>query len=556
MPRRVLLCALALCLGSVVVPLAPALAAPPPTYLPPVDAAVVDPFRPPPGPYAAGNRGLEYGTALGTEVRASASGVVTFAGLVAGSRHVTVLHPDGLRTTYSFLAEIAVVVGQGVTQGDVVGTSAGHLHFGVRAGDAYLDPASLFGSGPVRVHLVPFDDPPGSGPVGERSAIRQLIGGVGGALGTAADRLVGGALGGAGATADWLRQGGGQALRTAVHYLEQVGPGSAELRVLLAGLQAWSRAEAAAHRACTGSGQPPPPPPAERRIALLVAGLGSSSDDAAIDDVDTVALGYDAPDVVRFSYAGGRTPDADDGLDLTATRYGPADTLTDLHTSGTRLADLIEAVVAAAPGVILDVFAHSQGGLVTRLALIELERRHGAAWLEHLGLVATLGTPHGGADLATAVYAVGGTQVGSATLDAVSGALGLELDHDAPAIRELAETSDLISELAASPLSPGVDLVSIAARGDLIVPVPRTELPGAVQVVVPVAGLHAHDALPGSPEVGRELALALAGLPPTCTSFRAALADQLVGQGISWAEDTVGSVAWLAARQAGLPVAG
>jgi hypothetical protein len=555
MPRRALLCALALCLGSVVVPLAPALAAPPPSYLPPVDAPVVDPFRAPPGPYAAGNRGLEYGTAPGTEVYASASGVVTFAGLVAGSRHVTVLHPDGLRTTYSFLAEIAVVVGQRVAQGDVVGTSAGHLHLGARVGDAYLDPASLFGSAATQVHLVPFDDPPGSGPGGERSAIRQLIGGIGGALGSVADRLVGGALDGAGATADWLRQGGGQALRTAVQYLEQVGPGSAELRVLLAGLQAWSRAEAVASRACTPSGRPPPPP-AERRVALLVAGLGSSSDDAAIDEVDTVALGYDAPDVVRFSYAGGRTPDAHDGLDVPATSYGPADTLADLHTSGTRLADLIEAVVAAAPGVVLDVFAHSQGGLVTRLALIELERRHGAAWLEHLGLVATLGTPHGGADLATAVYALGATQVGSASLDAVSGALDLELDHDAPAIRELAETSDLIAELAASTPPAGVDVVSIAARGDLVVPVPRTEVPGAVQVVVPVAGLHAHDALPGSPEAGRELALALAGLPPTCTSLRTALADQLIGQGISWAEDTAGSVAWLTASQAGLPIGG
>ena len=72
-----------------------------------------------------------------------------------------------------------------------------------------------------------------------------------------------------------------------------------------------------------------------------------------------------------------------------------------------RLADLVEAVAARGPhGVPIDLIAHSQGGLVVRLALIELERRHGAEWLARIGLVATLGTPHGGADLATAIHAL------------------------------------------------------------------------------------------------------------------------------------------------------
>lgn len=557
MPHRAsLVCAVALCLGARAACPA-ASAAPPPTYRPPVDAPVVDPFRPPAAPYGPGNRGLEYGTAPGTEVRAAGAGEVVFAGPVAGSLHVTVRHPDGLRTTYSFLARVDVVVGQAVRQGDLVGTTVGHLHLGARLGDAYLDPAALFGADLPTVRLVPFDDPPGGGPGGERNAISQLIGGIGGALRGAAEGAIDTALDGTGATVAWLRQEGGQLLRTAEHYMQLASPGGAPLRLVLTGLDVWSRASAAAHRPCTASGAPPPPPPAERRVAVLVAGLGSTSEDAAIDDVRTEVLGYDPGDVVRFSYAGGRTPDPSDALTgLPATTYAPPDTQIDLHTSAARLADLVEQVVAAAPGTTVDLFAHSQGGLATRLALAELERRHGAGWLERLGLVTTLASPHGGADLATAIYAVGTTQVGSRGIDGLAAVLGLELDDDAPSAIQLAETSAVVAELARTPMPEGVQAVSIAARGDLVVPVPRTAVAGVPQVVVPVSGLQAHDALPGSPEATRELALALAGAPPTCTSFRRAVTDQLTGQAISWGEDALGALAWAGAARLGPPFGG
>jgi hypothetical protein len=557
MPHRALAaCAVALVLVATAAPHRVA-AAPPPTYVPPVDAPVADPFRPPDEPYGAGNRGLEYATPAGTEVRAAAAGVVTFAGLVAGTRHVTVRHPDGLRTTYSFLDLVDVVVGQQIRQGDIVGTTVGHLHLGARLGDAYLDPARLFDAVPDRAHLVPFDEPPGPGPSGERSAIRQLVGGVGRLATRLAGRVVDQALEGSGATAAWLRAESGQLVRTAAHYLGRTSPGLAQLNLVLRGLEMWSRARASSHRPCTAAGEPVPPP-AERRAAILVAGLGSTSDSAAIDDLDTAPLGYDVPDVVRFSYAGGRTPDPSDAFtSIEATAYDPGATQGDLPGAGNRLADLVEAVAARAPGTPVDVYAHSQGGVVTRLALIELERRHGAAWIEErLGLVATLGTPHGGADLATAAYAAGSTRAGSLALDGLAAALGLGLDDDAPAVGQLAETSDLVAALRASPLPAGVDVVSIAARGDLVVPVPRTAAPGAVQVVVPVSGVTAHDRLPGSPEAARELALALAGQPPGCRPFRSALVDQAVGEGISWAEDAAGALAWVAGLRHGAPLGG
>jgi hypothetical protein len=67
----------------------------------------------------------------------------------------------------------------------------------------------------------------------------------------------------------------------------------------------------------------------------------------------------------------------------------------------------------------------------------------------------------------------------------------------------------------------------------------------------------AHDTLPGSPEAHRELALARAGMPPTCRSFRGALIDGLVGEAISWGEDQLGSLAWAGAiRYGGKPLGG
>ncbi|MDP1821141.1 MAG: peptidoglycan DD-metalloendopeptidase family protein [Acidimicrobiales bacterium] len=567
MPHRAVRSAVvAVVLGLLVGLLAPTpTGAAPPPYLPPVEAAVVDGFRPPTTPYGPGNRGLEYATAPGTDVRAAADGRVTFAGNVAGTRHVTLLHADGLRTTYSFLAEIAVVTGQEVHQGDVVGRTAGRLHFSARAGDSYLDPAALFGGGPPKVRLVPFDEPPGAGPSGERSAIRQLLGGTVG-LGAALGSAVGGAVEGAvdagtalagsavDQTAAWLGSKA-QLLRTIAHYAQRFAPVLATIDRVRTAIDIVRTAWQVAHRQCTDP-DVVAEPPVERRVALLVAGLGSTSEGAAVDDVDVGALGYEPADVLRFSYAGGRTATAASGelSRIPSTTYDAATSQGDLRESGRRLADLVEDVAARAEGAPIDLVAHSQGGIVVRLALLELEARHGASWLDRVGLVATLGTPHGGADAATALHALSKTLPGRMTLDVVDDSGLLAISAKAPSAAQLGETSDVIEQLADRPLPVGVDAISIAARGDLIVPVPRTELDGAPQVVVPLLGPTAHDRLPGSPEAQQELAFALAGRPPRCRSFGDALSDQLVGEGISLGEDAAGAFAWgLTARPALAP---
>jgi hypothetical protein len=497
---------------------------PVPRYVPPVDAPVTDPFRPPEQRWGAGNRGLEYATEPGTVVRASAEGEVVFAGPVAGALHVTVRHPDGLRTSYSFLASVDVQVGQQVLQGDPLGTTGDLLHLGARSGDAYLDPASLFDhERRERVRLVPFEDPPGWGIAGERSALRQLVGG---------------ALGIAGDGARWLAGEAADAGRHLVHHLAL--PHTWPVQLALTAVAVVGEAQRDARRECTAAGVAPPAP-SGRRLAVLVGGLGSTSERAAIDDVDVARLGYDAPDVARFSYAGGRTPGTGPSvLDVRARPYDAADTQRDLHDSAGDLADLLEAAVAAAGGVPVDVLAHSQGGVVARLALEELERRHGPGWLDAVGLLATLGTPHTGADLATAAAVWSRTTSGGHGLDAVGRLLqagGYDLDPTSTSVRQLSEESAVSRRLAGTGVPGEVTTLSVAASGDLVVAVPRTRVQGATSVVVGLHGLAAHDALPGSDPAHRELALALAGAPPTCTSFGASLAHRSTGALIGMATD-------------------
>lgn len=545
---RALLVLCCMAVGGVAVGPAPASAGAGPTatpvYRPPVDAPVRDPFRPPTTRYGPGNRGLEYATAPDTLVRAAADGEVTFAGLVGGARHVTIRHPDGVRTSYSFLATIAVVRGQPVRQGAAVGTTSGRLHLGARRGDAYFDPASLFDAAAVVVHLVPFDRPPGSGPGGERRAISQLVGGVGGLVEHAR-----------GSMGEWLRAGE-RPLRSAMeHYARRLSYPAAIVDASAVAWRVWQRARRASTRPCTPDHQVVPAP-SQRRVAVLVAGLGSHSGPSAIDQVRTAELGYDPTDVLRFSYAGGRVPDPTDGFSaVSASSYRASDTQRDLRRTAVRLADLVEAVAAHARGAPLDLLAHSQGGVVVRLALIELERRHGTAWLSRLGVVATLGSPHGGADLATAIHALSSTATGSAALAGLPAVTQQELDPHGVSLAQLSETSDVVAELAAHPVPDVVDAVSVAARGDVIVPVPRTEAPGMDMVVVPLLGRSAHRDLPASQGATRALGLALAGLPPGCQALPDALTDHATGEAISLIEDLAGAAALVGVVEADVQVA-
>jgi murein DD-endopeptidase MepM/ murein hydrolase activator NlpD len=112
----------------------------------PVDAPVGDPFGP------RGNRfhaGIDLEAPLGTEVGAAAGGRVTYAGRLAGGwgKLVVVAHRDGVRTMYAHLSRVAVLVGQRVSAGTILGAvgatgdaTGPHLHFEVRLRGAAVDP--------------------------------------------------------------------------------------------------------------------------------------------------------------------------------------------------------------------------------------------------------------------------------------------------------------------------------------------------------------------------------------------------------------------------------
>lgn len=114
-------------------------------YRHPTARTIADPFRRPLNPFSAGNRGLEYATSPGDPLRAIGGGVVSFAGRIAGRMYVTVLHPDGLRSSTSYLARLAVRRGDVVAAGQILGwAGTTNAHLGVRSGSLYLDPAVLF----------------------------------------------------------------------------------------------------------------------------------------------------------------------------------------------------------------------------------------------------------------------------------------------------------------------------------------------------------------------------------------------------------------------------
>lgn len=491
-------------------------------HQPPVDAPVVDPFRPPATRYGPGNRGLTYDLATGTAVRASGGGTVVFAGPVGGSLHVTVRHADGLRTSYSFLASVSVRRGQRVSAGAVVGTGGRGFHFGLRDGDTYLDPASLFGATSVRVRLVPHAEPlpPTDASLQREHAIlRELVlteePGVLRRTWNAIARH-------AGPVAERI----GQVGSVAVHLFQEL-PRAAVVADVVEAL--WAHHT----QACTGgdiAAEVPPGP----RVALLVAGLGSSSDHGAIDDVDVAALGYDPGDVLRFSYSGGRVPGGaalhPSLAAIDAAPYVAADTNADVVEQGRALADLVQEVAAARPGVPVDLYAHSLGGVVTRVALLELSQRPGG--LDALGTVVTIGTPHQGADLATAAVAAGPRL--HTGLDRVFQDAGVGIDADGSAVLQLAETSDLVDHLARAGVPEGVDFRTIAARGDMVATADKAHVADQPAAVVDLAGPAAHDALPGDPTVTRELRLALAGLPPQCEGLADAVLDAVMPETVSW----------------------
>ena len=126
---------------------------------PPV--VMVEPFRAPPTPYAAGHRGIDLAAAPGDAVRAPAAGVVSFAGPVAGRPVLSIDHGEGVVSSIEPVSP-SVAAGDAVGEGEPVGAVAagGHcdgacVHFGVRVHGRSVSPL-LFLGGVPRAVLLPL----------------------------------------------------------------------------------------------------------------------------------------------------------------------------------------------------------------------------------------------------------------------------------------------------------------------------------------------------------------------------------------------------------------
>jgi murein DD-endopeptidase MepM/ murein hydrolase activator NlpD len=94
------------------------------------------------------HQGVDISWWPGAPVRASADGVVVFAGMKGGyGRTVQIQHEYGFQTLYAHLSSISAYEGKKVEKGEIIGflgrtgrSTGFHLHYEVRIGTKAVDP--------------------------------------------------------------------------------------------------------------------------------------------------------------------------------------------------------------------------------------------------------------------------------------------------------------------------------------------------------------------------------------------------------------------------------
>ncbi|MGC1208962.1 MAG: M23 family metallopeptidase [Ornithinimicrobium sp.] len=109
------------------------------------------PFDAPSQRWLPGHRGVDLAGFEGTPVRTVANGVVSYSGEINGVGIVSVLHPDGILSTYQPVLD-PPASGSSVRRGQRLGTLGAEgshcwplncLHLGARIGQDYIDPMLL-----------------------------------------------------------------------------------------------------------------------------------------------------------------------------------------------------------------------------------------------------------------------------------------------------------------------------------------------------------------------------------------------------------------------------
>jgi hypothetical protein len=549
--RRALLpvvLASALLASELVVPI-PAIRAADTEWIVPVPGRVVAPFREPISRYAAGHRGVDFAAAPGTPVKAANDGHVTFAGTVAGALHVVVGHENGIRTSYSYLASVVVSSGQRVQRGQVVGTAggigeahgAGVTHFGVRIGDRYVDPMLLFRP-PDLTEMVRLVPPPERATAGRSTAAqerRQLeresdddegdcAGGIPlieqacdvgeDVAGVAVDgaRGVGDAAVAVGEGVEWVGSEAQRHFEAGLEFAIDVGGdvgrwieshideiraaavalvegvdliesvGQTIVKVAEALIELGERVYEHLFACPQPDSRSAADQPTTDNLAIAVGGFDSSLRRRADGSITSGfeprwrEFGYGADQVSYFSYGRGET-------------YQASETHGDLHQEARDLGEQIKARAAAEPGRAVDLFGHSQGGVVVALFLQEVYRGHEDEY-PPIENVVTYASPLQGTPTAN----LGTSAEHTLAPDLIPG--GLESFHlDSTALEQLCEGSPTIDGLWRRPPPKSVRFLSIAGMEDLVVPSPSTEVPGgATEIIVQVGdplGLDDHSGI-------------------------------------------------------------
>ncbi|HZJ27068.1 MAG TPA: peptidoglycan DD-metalloendopeptidase family protein [Acidimicrobiia bacterium] len=545
--------------GAASAPDGPRVVAPAPgrRFTPPVPGTVLRPFSAPRARYGPGHRGVDFAAGPGDEVRAAGDGTVVFAGSVAGSLHVVVAHAGDLRTSYSYLASISVRKGARVARGVVVGTVGGAavegstgggahesagLHFGARLGERYIDPMLLFRPVDLTkiVHLAPVGGTQGRGDRSwavEASGLERGLDTVLSGSGASGSGTSGSGTSG---VPDWVTTAGrGNGLA------EQVGRGlgswfGVAARGVPGGTFALDTARrlgaaAQAQLECDRDAPPADGTGGSGHHLLAVAGIDSTTDRATgtTFGLPVGELGYHADEVDWFSYAGaGRA-------------YSAQDTYQSIVASARELGRHLRALEAEDPGREVDLIAHSQGGVVIDVFLQELYDPSDSRY-PPIGTVITLASPHQGAPAAEAARRIAQSESGRAALG-----LGESVapSADAPAVADLDPRSELMDELWDDALPDQVDLTSIAAVDDPVVPATQTEVPGAENVIVDPPGAMDHTPIAGDPRAMAAVRSALEGRAPPCLSpadaTRGAIAPVVVTrleQAVGRAGETAGEI--------------
>jgi hypothetical protein len=427
--------------------------------VPPVDGPIAAAFDAPESDYGPGHRGIDYGVVAGTPVRASASGTVSFAGMVAAVSTVTIDHGSGIETTYTGLATIDVRPGERIDEGRFLGTTGtvhgiAGLHFGVKVDSEYTDPAALLIHLDVAsaIHLAPLSwTPDHLGLLGESLLPMRYAG---------TSR---------------------RDCRPAIEISEPSKPPNDNIVVAVAGITSKTRG-------------------------------GISAD---LYEHGPEQLGYPTHSTYRFSYAGTEGP-------RFHTPYPRQDTYIDIRTAAARLRTLMRKIATRHPGASVDLIAHSQGGIVARTYLTTVARSSdGLPHVEHLVTFATPHRGAPGAGQVRPLR--DGTFTGRHVLAVAKGWAdrGLPVpDPTSASVRQLAPGSALMSSLAREDVSFGTRVLALAIPNDPVVPADHALMPGKQGRVIPWsgAGLGGHSAIVTSPAAHGLAYSFLSDGAPSCTT--------------------------------------